>query len=601
VKYSYIANFTFALWLQQLNREDKTSNPDSQMMVEAGHIMKKFGRLPKLVVALGSNLSNERVNVTQEMRRLNANFIYELKTSRGFDSFQEVLRWMYSTFQESPQLVKKCIFYLSLFTQSSIIRRRRLVMRWIAEGYSEGSDSISMVGYAEELLRKLVTLGMIEQPQQTPTAGGDVRMNLCHVNSLFLDYIISRETEETIFPPLEVSVLQGEYSFRTNQIGQHLAIGSSWTRDKFVFDSLDLSRLRSLTVCRDWRPFFMSHSMKVVRVLDLEDTNVTNDDVQQIVMHLHRLKFLSLRRCTRVSLLPASLGELNKQLQTLDIRHTNVASLPRSITELRNLQYFRAGTSVELMDHQETLTRRNAYYGVKVSQGTAGLVALHTLGVINVSTMSSKSILKGFKNLTQLRKLGVSGIGRTNIKGFLSAIMGHVHLESLSLQIYMKKDLHWLGNFTPPRNLRRLKIQVHVDDDFHHWRCLQVLGNIRRLQTLRLCFKTDSDVVLQFCDWQDGTAWPTPGQFCELKVLEIACSTNLHVKFTEGEMRELEQLNVCCLGRSSLNFSGLEHTSSLKRVWIKGSFDDSLNEELRQKVGQHPKRPSMKLEGPSSS
>jgi hypothetical protein len=157
-----------------------------------------------------------------------------------------------------------------------------------------------------------------------------------------------------------------------------LAIGSSWKRDKFVLDSLDFSRLWSLTVSREWRPFFISHRMRVLRVLDLEDANVKNDDVEQIVVHLLCLKFLSIRRCAKVSCLPDSLGGLN-QLQTLDIRHTYVTKLPVSISKLRMLQYVRAGTSVGLMDEEPSTTKRGRYGhvaacdGVKVPTRTVAL------------------------------------------------------------------------------------------------------------------------------------------------------------------------------------------------------------------------------------
>jgi len=120
---------------QQVIKGAGTSNPDHNMMDEAGFVINKCGRLPKLIVALG-NYFNKAPNIIQEMRS-NANFMYELKTSKGLDSFRDVFTTMHSSFQACPQVLKKCIFYLSLFTQSSIIRRSRLVRRWIAEGYCD--------------------------------------------------------------------------------------------------------------------------------------------------------------------------------------------------------------------------------------------------------------------------------------------------------------------------------------------------------------------------------------------------------------------------------------------------------------------------------
>lgn len=353
--------------------------------------------------------------------------------------------------------------------------------------------------------------------------------------------------------------------------------------------------------------------MVVLRVLDLEDTNVKDDDVKYIVDMVPRLKFLSLRRCTKVYNLPEHLGSLN-QLETLDIRNTYVAKLPKSIVKLRKLQYVRAGTSVLLVDEEPSSSARSrrpsghvdACDGVVVPHGIRHLRAMHTLGVINLDTKhlkknlgakGVKAILQDLKHLTQLRKLGLSGINQRNIKMLFSAIVGHRHLESLSLQLDMDQDLHWLGRITPLKNLRRLKIYVHVDNRFQHWSSLQVLGQIRRLKTLRLHFSTDQDVELQFCDsGPDGAAWSVPDQFCELKVLEIACSSNLQVQFGEREMHQLEMLKVHCFDGSSLKLSGPKHLSSLKHVWVKGSFDDAIKEQLRQSFDQHPNKVDFKLD-----
>ncbi|KAF8747062.1 hypothetical protein HU200_013314 [Digitaria exilis] len=274
----------------------------------------------------------------------------------------------------------------------------------------------------------------------------------CQINSFFLEYVISQETEENIFLPLEISVLKGEADQNLRHARQHLVIGSTWRRDEFVFAHLDFSRLRSLTVAREWRSFLISDRMKVLRILDLEDTNVTNEDIEQVVKILPRLKFLGLRRCIK---------------------------------------------------------------------------ALHTLGVVNVGIRGGIDRLRELKNLNQLNKLAVSGIKRKNFKELVSAIEGNSSLESLTLQL-------------------------HKDNNFE----------------------------------------------CEVKVLEIASRSNLHIKFFGTEMAALEMLKVHCLNGSSLQFYGIEHPRSLKHVLLRGSFDDAVKEELKRKVAQHRKKPLCKVDGP---
>uniref|UniRef100_A0A0E0J434 NB-ARC domain-containing protein n=1 Tax=Oryza nivara TaxID=4536 RepID=A0A0E0J434_ORYNI len=199
-----------------------------------------------------------------------------------------------------------------------------------------------------------------------------------------------------------------------------------------------------------WESFFISDNMKLLRVLDLENaSDVTNDDLERVVSLPH-LKFLSLRGCKMVSRLPDSLGGL-RQLQTLDIRHTSIVRLPTVIVKLHKLQYIRGGTKVTLGEEgtsaslaaAETETQpkcrgRHAgdpCSGIEVPRGIEELTALHTLGVINVGVAGGKAFLKEFKNLTQLRKLGVSGINWKNIQELCSALSCHRYLESLSVRL----------------------------------------------------------------------------------------------------------------------------------------------------------------------
>ena len=74
------------------------------------------------------------------------------------------------------------------------------------------------------------------------------------------------------------------------------------------------------------------------------------------------------------------------------------------------------------------------------------------------------AILEELKKLTQLHKLGVSGINRSNILKFYSVISGLAHLESLSLRVQVDEDddeAGWLDDdisFEPLVNLLSLKL-----------------------------------------------------------------------------------------------------------------------------------------------
>jgi hypothetical protein len=61
-------------------------------------------------------------------------------------------------------------------------------------------------------------------------------------------------------------------------------------------------------------------------------------------------------------------------------------------------------------------------------------------------------------------------------------------------------------------------------------------------------------------------------------------------------MKKLELLIVECYSGSSYQFSGLDHLSQLKEVWLKGSYEEALKEQLQGQLADHPKEPVLKLE-----
>ncbi|RLM69090.1 hypothetical protein C2845_PM17G06510 [Panicum miliaceum] len=369
-------------------------------------LISKSGGLPKVIVAIADYLARifdwiKRANL------LNDQFITTLETRQDFAGLQDLFGWIHSYFHSCPDFLKPCIFYLSIFPKSEIIRRRRLVMRWVAEGYSKDKESDSAEENAEELFAKIMELSMIQPPQRTMSTNR--RMVWCQVSAFFHEYIISRPKEENVTFALEVFALKGCCRQTTGRTGRHLIIDESWERDRIVFESIDLSRLRSLTVFGDWESFFISESMKVLRVLDLENASgVTDKDLRKMLKLLRRLKFLSLRGCSKISNLPSSVDNLT-QLQILDVRYTSIVTMPASITKLKKLQYIRAGT-ITPPDNRNGLQ----LVGVKVASGVKKLTLLHTLGIVNVGAARGEAILKDLRNLTQLRKLGVSGISKKN-------------------------------------------------------------------------------------------------------------------------------------------------------------------------------------------
>ncbi|XP_052137918.1 disease resistance protein PIK6-NP-like [Oryza glaberrima] len=356
---------------------------------------------------------------------------------------------------------------------------------------------------------------------------------------------ISKSKEENL-----VLRLEGGRRLHNHDTVRHLSItNSSEDRETDVGElktTVDMSRIRSLTVFGEWRPFFISDKMRLLRVLDLEDTEgVRNHHIKQIGELLH-LRYLSLRGCMHIAYLPDSLGNL-RQLETLDVKDTFILRLPKTITNLRKLKYLRASIDLnvnegiteklpELMRNRlciftaallllclacttssigmldDEINTRDVCTlgccsflpsiamlldgnGVVAPRGLRRLTALHTLGVVDISWESS--VLQDLKKLTQLRKLEVTGVNKKNSKKFLSALAALSCLESLSLISKGKPGLWGCldaeEKFSPPKDLKSLKLHGNLIE-LPKW--IGKLNNLVKLKLSETGLK-DHDAAIQ--------------------------------------------------------------------------------------------------------
>ncbi|XP_071677300.1 disease resistance protein Pik-2-like [Lolium perenne] len=641
-------------------------------------IIAKCGGLPKVITAIAKYIHHELQNhiiagiVPHEITNMYLQYIYDelmslLETNPMFHGLRGLFSWIQSYFHDCPDSLKPCIFYLSIFPSSHNIRRRRLLRRWIAEGYSTEEN-------VEKLFADLFKLSIIQQ--QSPS-----KMGVCQFNGFFREYIISRPMQDNL-----VFELDGHCSLDSQRAGKHLTISINWDRAKILFESLELSRLRSLTVFGEWRSFFISADAKMtmLRVLDLEDTSgVTDDDLKHIGKLIPQLKFLSLRGCKDITCLPSSLGCL-RQLQTLDIKCTSIVTLPPAIMKLEKLQYVRAGTrgcgSATREDNNGTAVgiatapptdgdgastsqplavasaaaatdeartssptaiswlsrfRRKeivsgAHDGVQFPAAATGgigrLRALHTLGVLSVQGASGK-VVRELKKLEQLRKLKLSGINRTNWQDFCFAISGHCYLESLSVRLSdyeQKDDPYSLDDISkPPKILKTLKLyggSVHVSpvwmkqldgltklDDQDLQLTISTQGDIDSLVKVQcqnmfrhLCVKPIQDGELLYGWWE---RWWEGRHFTAAKVLKIDCgSYKVEIEFGQFIPEHVEVLVVhCSTTDASLKLSGINWLSSLKEVWLKGTYSEAVKQHLQEEVAKHRKKPTFKVDDQQSS
>ncbi|XP_044335815.1 disease resistance protein Pik-2-like [Triticum aestivum] len=254
---------------------------------------------------------------------------------------------------------------------------------------------------------------------------------------------------------------------------------------------------------------------------------------------------------------------------------------------------------------------------VKVPVGIEKLVALHTLGVVNVNAAGGEAFLKQLAKLTQLLKLRVCGINKKNWQLLCSALSDkNCHLESLSVRF----DEDCLDDsFKPPETLKSLKLYGpirklpdtikgllnirKVDLDMTITRPFDMHLFLKDKLPLygilnRLCIKVQGDHKIDFSEaefnYLDRVVNVVP------RVLKMDCSSQLEVSLDYHYIsRGVLVLIIQCSKGSFFRVSGIFGLSSLphlKTVWLKGSYSEEQQAHLQELVDGHDKKPVLKLE-----
>uniref|UniRef100_A0A453GVF0 Uncharacterized protein n=1 Tax=Aegilops tauschii subsp. strangulata TaxID=200361 RepID=A0A453GVF0_AEGTS len=608
----------------------ETVNLDEQypeLVEQAKLILKKCRGLPLALVTIGGFLASQP-KTAFEWRKLNEHISAELEMNPELELIKAVLLKSYDGL---PYYLKACFLYLAIFPEDYMILRRRLVRRWIAEGYSSEVRGRSVEEVLDSYFMELIGRSIILPSQQSIHSRKGI--DSCHVHDLIREIAISKAMEENL-----VFTLEEGCSLNNQGTVRHLAISSNWNGDQCEFENiLDLSRLRSLTVFGNWRQFYISDKMRLLRVLDLEGEWELVDHHLKHIGKLVHLRYLSLRGHASVFHVPNSLGNL-RQLQTLDISGTSIMKLPRTIIKLVKMQRILASgigteytglydpdvpallrlplcsalccvaccapgifTEELYLEDDAQFNRRDVctafccnilpYYaaggqnpgGVEVPSGIWKLKALHTLRTVDIS--AGKAVLQDIKRLTRLCKLGLLGINKRNSQELCSTIACLSGLESLSLDSRRETGLSGCldGVSSPPENLQSLKLIGNLVK-LPEW--IQGLKNLVKLK-LEWSRISEHDAAIQvlgnlpnlatlrllddsFAGEEVGFSFRQEAFPC-LKVLQLDWIGNLKsVGFEEGAAPKLELLQY--IGwindfRVGL-FSGLACLPSLKEFML---------------------------------
>ncbi|TVU08920.1 hypothetical protein EJB05_42347, partial [Eragrostis curvula] len=585
------------------------------MAEQARHILNRCNGLPLAISTIGGLLAN-KPQTSIEWRNLHEHLGAVLESD-----LKDIPNAIISSYDGLPYHLKSIFLYLSIFPENHEIRRTRLLRRWMAEGYIAKNRDMPVEDVGELSYGELVYRSMIEPSKVSPGA----RVDRCRVHSIVRQIILYKSTDEN-----QLFVIEKQpYEVPQSKI-RHLAV-SRWKRRDEKLQSIDLAYIRSLTIFGEYPESLNSQKMRLLRVLDLEDTiNLKNDDLKHIG-DLRHLRYLGLRG-TDISNIPSSLQNLG-YLETLDIQDTQVTQLPGGVAKLEKLRYLLAGfkfTKDLLQKMRESGTKNHEAirfgnieaclcynssecckvfnvdeFSLRAPEGIEKLKNLHTLGAVNFGNGSGVAgSLKKLTNLSNLCKLGVTGLTGKEGNELCNSIGELSQLQRLELR---SDSLKFLGRWNEPLvprhlvslrlcgNLTRLPEWISSLNSLVEVKLLGTRleqGDIVRLENLRnlaLLGLWENSYIGDSLRFFTGT-------FPKLKFLDIEGLDKIKkVQIKKGAMPELEQLwvNKCpSLHDDSSGLSGVPYLLNLNELLLKkcGDKEDLIN-ILQRQVNRHKKRP----------
>lgn len=113
----------------------------------------------------------------------------EQETSLSLERVTGILNCCYNDLHAD---VKTCLLYLSIFPKGWKISRKRIIRRWIAEGFVSEKQGLSEEGVAEAYFNQLTRRKVIRPVEYS--SNGKVKTFLVH--DMILEYIMSKSNEE---------------------------------------------------------------------------------------------------------------------------------------------------------------------------------------------------------------------------------------------------------------------------------------------------------------------------------------------------------------------------------------------------------------------
>ncbi|KAI4356085.1 hypothetical protein L6164_000133 [Bauhinia variegata] len=405
-------------------------------------IVQKCEGLPLAIVAIGGLLSTKGKTLL-EWQKLRQNLSLELESNPHLTSLTRILLLSYD---DLPIYLKPCLLYFGIYPEDFSISCVRLIRQWIAEGFVKYEKGKTLEEVAEECLRELIQRSLV----QVSLVYVDGKARRCRVHDLFREMIIKKVQDLSFCHFMNLN--QDDTSSFDETI-RRLAVTTSSEDAQWSFGNSSIRSMFIFTADHLPESFLsrFSGKFRLLKVMDFQDASPSH--VPDGLGNLLHLRYLSLRN-TNAKALPKSIGNL-LNLETLDLKQTLISEIPAEINKLTKLRHVLA-----YYRNYDTRFLLNLERGVKVKDGIGHVMSLQKLYHVEAGL----DLIKEFKRLKQLRKLGLKLVKREYGHALCDSIADMKNLECLDISAITEDeiiDLHPISS--PPHQLRRLHLRGRLD------------------------------------------------------------------------------------------------------------------------------------------
>ncbi|CAL5010484.1 unnamed protein product [Urochloa decumbens] len=217
-------------------------------------ILEKCGGLPLALITI-SSLLVDKLEIDDWTRVLNA-IGCALAKDPDAEDMAKILSFSYF---DLPHHLRTCFLYLSVFPEDHVIKKQRLINRWIAEGFIHEEQGRRAYETGEYYFNDLINRSLI-QPVDVEYG----QATACQVHDIILDYIKCKASEENF-----VTSLDAEHGYISEYKVRRLCLANCDERDVTMLRSQILSHVRTLTVTvsrylKQSRSFVIFHSSSCI-------------------------------------------------------------------------------------------------------------------------------------------------------------------------------------------------------------------------------------------------------------------------------------------------------------------------------------------------